>query len=75
VPWISVEDKLAMARKHHWTCQLCLKPINPNINHDYESPDPDRLVIDHIKPRKHGQSPAAPSHHSDMTMQVGSSPI
>jgi hypothetical protein len=66
-PWISSEDKLAIARQHNWVCQLCLKPIDRNISYDYESPDPDRLVIDHIKPLRHGGSDAPsnlqPAHH------------
>jgi hypothetical protein len=34
-------------------CQLCGDRI-PDIGFDYESPDPDRLSVDHIVPRSQG---------------------
>lgn len=54
--WITADRKLRIAERCDWTCQLCLEPIDPTIRFDYENPDPDRLVIDHIRPRAHGGS-------------------
>ena len=66
--WISTDEKLRIADQHGWVCQLCLKPIDRSLSFDYKNPDPGRLVIDHIRPRKHGGSDdpsnLQPAHHS-----------
>ena len=65
--WITAAEKRAIAERFGWTCQLCLHPIDPDITHDYEYPDPERLVIDHVIPRRHGGtddlSNLQPAHH------------
>lgn len=52
--WISADEKRALGREFGWICQLCLEPIDPTLSFDYRNPNPDRLAIDHITPRKHG---------------------
>lgn len=54
-PVISSTVKLEVANRDNWVCQLCLKSINRHdLDYDFESPNPDRLEIDHIKPVSHG---------------------
>lgn len=66
-PRFTAEEKVAIATSYDWVCQLCLKPIDSTIRHDYENPHPMRLVFDHIKPKKHGgtndRSNLQPAHH------------
>ncbi len=48
---VSREMKIAVAERDGWICQLCLEPIDRNLDYDYNSRNPRRLEIDHINPR------------------------
>ncbi|MFE7717503.1 HNH endonuclease [Nocardia rhizosphaerihabitans] len=51
--WIPRNDRLAIYERDNWTCQLCMMPVDPELD-----PRTDRMgaTLDHIFPKSRGGS-------------------